>query len=65
MKALLAFAVLMLVSVAAASGTGAPIDVSSAHAHFTALRSLAEPLGLVAVGVGFVLLATQLRGKKC
>jgi hypothetical protein len=72
MKFILSLSGLMLLFAAAANGAGTLINTAStfviarqARAHMLSLPNLSEPAALVALGVGFVLLANQVRRKKC
>jgi hypothetical protein len=55
----------MLLFAAVANGAGTLFIATQNHARVPSVHILSEPAGLVAVGVGFVLLANQLRRKKC
>jgi hypothetical protein len=63
MKVVFALASVMMLSAAAANGTGRLIDSMPPHTTELALHRLSEPTSLVVVGIGFVLLASRVRKK--
>jgi hypothetical protein len=62
MRVVLTFGGLMLLCASVVTGAGTLIESADIHVHRPALS---EPAGLVALGAGFVLLANQVRRKKC
>ena len=62
MRVILTFSGLMLLCASAVTGAGTLIESTQLS---VAPHALSEPAGLVALGAGFVLLANQLRRKKC
>jgi hypothetical protein len=61
MKSLLTLIGLMLLCASVATGAGTLIDQAQTRVH---VHMLPEPGGLLVLGVGFVLLAHQVRRKK-
>ena len=62
MRLVLTLSGLMLLCASVVTGAGTFIDSVEIPVH---PRALSEPAGLVALGSGFVLLANQVRRKKC
>jgi hypothetical protein len=62
MRIVITFSGLMLLCASVVTNAGTLIESAEIHMH---PQAMSEPAGLLALGTGFVLLANQVRRRKC